>query len=443
MKSNRFLCPIVLAALLCTRALSQVVAPPPQTSHLSVATQRDDGVYQVGQPVAWQVEVTGFDPAAEASYTIKRGGLTELDHGRLEFVDGQAEVTISLDQPGALLLEVKLVSLDGQERSASGGAIVAPHEIKSSAERPADFDAFWEAKLAELAKVPENAQLVPADSDQPGVDYWKIMLDNIRGSHIRGQFARPAEGDKLPALLIPQWAGVYPLEKVWVTSRAAEGWLALNILAHDLPIDEPARYYQEQYDGPLKNYWAIGNDDRDKSYFLRMFLSCYQAIEYLTQRPDWDGKTLVVVGTSQGGWQTLMIAGLHPKITAAMALVPAGCDMLGPDVGRRPGWPQWYDQTAGKDPARVHESSRYYDVVNFAPRIKCPMLVGLGLVDQVCPPAGVMAAVNQIDAPTEVVILPLSAHQEIDGSQRAFNDRCYGAWLPALRAGKPAPVHAP
>jgi cephalosporin-C deacetylase-like acetyl esterase len=431
---------LLLTAWLCATAHCQTVATQPQTSHLSVKPQNGSGVYEVGQPITWQIEAGGFDPTSTASYTIKRGGLTDVDHGSLQLVDGATTVTTSLDEPGALLLEVALVAPDGGEQKALGGAIVAPERITPAAARPVDFDAFWAAKLAELAKVPENAKLVPGDSGRPGVEYWKITLDNIRGTHIHGQLARPAKGDKLPALLIPQWAGVYPLEKAWATDRAAEGWLVLNIEAHDLPIDEPVEFYKKQYDGPLQNYWAIGNDDRDTSYFLRMYLSCYQAAEYLTHRPDWDGKTLAVMGTSQGGLQTLMIAGLHPKITAAMALVPAGCDMLGPNVGHRPGWPQWYDQTAGKDPEKVHLASRYYDVVNFASRIKCPVLVGTGLIDQVCPPEGVMAAVNQIDAPTEAVFLPVSAHQEVDGSQRPFNDRCYGAWLPALRSGNPAPV---
>ena len=196
---------------------------------------------------------------------------------------------------------------------------------------------------------------------------------------------------------------------------------------------------EEQAARRLKEYWAIGNDDRDTSYFLRMYLSCYQAAEYLTSRPDWNGKTLVVTGASQGGQQTLVTAAIHPRVTAAMALVPAGCDMLGPEVGRAPGWPQWYDRAQGKDAAKVRDASRYYDVVNFAPRIKCPVLVGFGLVDEVCPPEGVMAAVNQITAPKEVVLLPLGEHLEIDGSHQAYYKRMNDAWLPALREGKPVP----
>jgi enterochelin esterase-like enzyme len=46
------------------------------------------------------------------------------------------------------------------------------------------------------------------------------------------------------------------------------------------------------------------------------------------------------MGDSQGGMQSLMLAGLHPEqITAVTALLPAGCDLNGPELGRAGGWP--------------------------------------------------------------------------------------------------------
>ena len=45
-------------------------------------------------------------------------------------------------------------------------------------------------------------------------------------------------------------------------------------------------------------------------------------------------------------------------------------------------------------------------MVNFAPRIKCPALVSLGLIDTVCRPTGIYAAFNQIPGPKELVVLP-------------------------------------
>src|SRR4028119_183766 len=151
-----------------------------------------------------------------------------------------------------------------------------------------------------------------------------ISFNNIRGTKVRGQLARPKKGAKFPALLIVQWAGVYPLNKDWATDRAREGWLTLNINAHDLPIDAPSEFYKQQAATALKDYPAIGNESRDTSYFLRMYLSCYRAADYLAKRGDWDGKTLVVMGTSQGGLQAIRTAGLAPKLTARLGAGPGG-----------------------------------------------------------------------------------------------------------------------
>jgi cephalosporin-C deacetylase-like acetyl esterase len=392
-----------------------------------------DGIYKTGEAVHWHVKWDGEAPPATAKFVIKRGGLKQIDAGTISLADHDATVTAMLDQPEALLLEV---SGPDSKKPALGGAIADPQKIPLSANRPEDFDAFWDAKVQELLKAPTNAALQNGDSGKEGVQYWKITLDNIRGTHVQGQLARPQTADKLPAMLIVQWAGIYPLHKDWAVPHAADGWLVLNINAHDLPIDEPEAFYKQQNDGPLKNYPAIGNDDRETSYFLRMYLGCYQAARYLTERPDWDGKTLIVMGASQGGMQTLVTASLFPKITAALAMVPAGCDDMGPSIGRKGGWPNWYDQVGGKDPAKVRQAGRYYDVANFVPRIKCPLLVGIGLIDEVCPPEGIFAAIDQVTSPKEIVLMRHSNHTETNQSQAAYNERCWKEWIPALRQGK-------
>jgi len=439
---RRFVAPFRTgAALLALLVALGASAHPAEAQRLVVHADHANGIYQPGEEVHWQVQWEGASPApATCRYVLKKGGLTVLKEENLALQNGAGSVEARFTEPQSLLLEVKAKTAEGREIRGVGGAIAGWKQIQPSAPRPKDFDAFWKAKIKELQTVPANPQLESADAGKPGVNYWKITLDNIQGAHIQGQLARPASGDKFPALLVVQWAGVYGLSKSWATDRAAEGWLVLNVEAHDLPIDRPEAFYKEQSDGPLRNYPAIGNDSRETSYFLRMYLGDYRAAQYLAERPDWDGRTLVVMGGSQGGQQTLVTAGLHPKITAALAEVPAGCDMLGPDVGRTPGWPMWYWQTNGKDPQKVHEASRYFDAVNFASHIRCPILVGAGLIDETCPPAGVAAAVNQIRAPKELIFFPVGGHQDENRSHAAYTQRCWSDWLPALRQGKPAPV---
>jgi cephalosporin-C deacetylase len=403
-------------------------------AQISVVPDKPEGIYKAGETVTWTITRIRERDLDSLRYTVKEGGLIPVDHGLIELADSTAEIKYTFESPGTVLLNVHWGKNDSYFNRAVGGAVADPGQLQLSSPKPDDFDSFWEGKLKELASVPVNAVVEQGESGVEGVEYYEVTMDNIRGTRIRGQLARPEKGDKFPALLIVQWAGVYPLQKIWAVDRANEGWLVLNINAHDLPIHNEQAFYKEQSAGDLKDYWAIGNDDRETSYFLRMYLSCYRAADYLAHRPDWNGEALVVTGDSQGGLQSIMTAGLYPGITACLALVPAGFDMLGPEVGRKGGWPQWYDWTEGKDPEKVHEASRYYDVAHFVPNIKCPVLAGVGLLDETCPPEGILAGLNQLTGPKEVMILANSGHQNWKGSQESFQVRRDQSWLPALKS---------
>ncbi len=390
---------------------------------VQVSPDVESGIYDPGKPVTWTIEVRGGGGVdhgrGKVSYVVRPGGAGESAKGELELKDGRAQVSATRETPGTLLLEVK-VRPEGADKDVvgRGGAVFAPDKIAPSAPVPDDFDAFWKAKIAELAAVPYETVLTPVDVGNPAIEYYKITMNNIRGSKIHGQIAKPAGKTDLPALLQVQWAGVYPLNKDWVTGHARGGWISMNIIAHDLPIDESPEFYKAKSEKELNDYPGQGNDDREKSYFLRMFLSCYRAVEYLTQRPDWNKKALVVHGGSQGGYQSIVTAGMHPAVTALAANVPAGCDHTGKQANRAPGWPNWASRTwQGKDAAKMLETSRYFDAMNFATRIRCPALVGLGLVDPVCPPEGVLAAVNLMKGPKKVVIMPKADH---GGDHKAY-----------------------
>jgi cephalosporin-C deacetylase-like acetyl esterase len=401
-----------------------------------VQADHKEGVYAVGEKVAWTVTVKddGAAAAGEISYTVKAGGYKAIREAKAALQDGQAVVEATGSAPGALLLEVRF----GKDGHGLGGAVFDWPKIQPSAPAPADFEEFWKSKIAELNAVPMDPVLEKVEINGD-VDYWKITMGNIRGTKVYGQIARPKDAKgKLPAFLIVQWAGVYPLNRDWVINRAKAGWLAMNIIAHDQPIDRDKKFYDDLSSGTLKNYPAIGSDNRDTSYFLRMYLSCYRAADYLVGRPDWDGKTLLVEGGSQGGLQAVMLAGLHPAVSAVTASVPAGCDHTGELIGRAPGWPHWIASGGGKDRAKVIEACKYFDVVNFARRAKCPMLIGVGLIDTTCPPEGVIAMFNQLQGPKELVILPEAGHQDKNGSHKAYYSAA-SCWTEAVRQGKLLP----
>ncbi|MEO8062189.1 MAG: GDSL-type esterase/lipase family protein [Pseudomonadota bacterium] len=388
------------------------------------------GIYALGETAGWNVTLPWN--AAPVSYVIRRNNLDEISRGVIK-PGRPATIEATLSEPGMVYVEIVNSS---NSKTRALGAAVAPEKIGPAVPAPADFDAFWAAKIKALRAVPAKPVLTAKPSEKDGVDFAILKMDHVGGKHVWGQVAKPHDPTnkkKYPGLLILQWASPpYPLQKAWVTDRAAEGWLAVNIEPHDVMPDQPKEYYDAVPDA-IKQYNGIETRDRDKNYFLQMYLADIRAADYLASRPDWDGKTLVVMGTSMGGQQSLCTAGLHPKVTAMLINVPAGADASGTAHGRKTGYPFW----DANDPA-VMKTAPYFDTVNCASHIKVPSLVAMGFIDTVTPPVGIWAAFNELKGPKEAAPMLESPHNHLATPEqsRPWTNRS-AAWLSALVNGRP------
>ena len=352
--------------------------------------------------------------------------LDDVTKARAEMLDRQTTLTLLSTALGGritpLLTEAQRPQLvqvltpaprggggGGGARGGGGGltlgAAIAPTKIQPGTPRPADFDAFWEGKLAELAKIPINPVLTPTPTNKEGVEFYTVMLDSV-GSHVQGYLAKPAREGKFPAIIQFQYAGVYALSPASSQDRAAEGWLAFNVDSHDIAPSVGT--------GAPGNYNSLGNTDRETSYFLNMYLRDARAVDYIRSRPDWDGKTIVFQGISMGGQQSLATAGLRPNdVTAVLVLVPSGADIAGSLHGRTAGYPNW-----GTNDPKVAATAPYFDTINFASRIKAPVLLAMGFLDTIAPPVGNWTVLNQIPGPKEAVPLVDAAHNNQSTAQQ-------------------------
>jgi cephalosporin-C deacetylase-like acetyl esterase len=397
-----------------------VLAALAHAQSLTFTPLHENGIYQIGEKADWTVTAADGGAASSYSYTVKKNNLDLVKVGTFDLSSGRATIEATLGGPGMLYVEVTSAALP---MPIHLGAAFAPAELQPAVKRPADFDSFWDGKLAELAKIPMKPALSRVETNQAGVDLSLVLLNSV-GSHVQGYLAKPARPGKFPALIIFQWAGVYALQPNAVTDRAAEGWLAFDVDSHDM-----APY---QASGPSPNYQAIGNTDRETSYFLNMYLRDTRAIDYIASRPDWDGKTLVVMGVSMGGHQSLAAAGLNPKVTAVIVNEPSGADSNGDLHGRKAGYPNWPSNNP-----KVMQTALYFDTVNFARRIKAPVLAAIGFIDTTCPPAGIWAAVNQIRGPKEVVPMIESDHNnKTPEKQGAYNARSREVLATILAGGE-------
>jgi cephalosporin-C deacetylase-like acetyl esterase len=420
----------LLLALFCTSASAQQV--------LTFTPFHANGIYQPGGRVGWTV-TRPSDTAGPTRfiYDIKKNGFDVLESGMLDLSLGTATIEIVVDEPSMVYVQVTPegeqpppAEAAQQKPYASVGAAVAPDRLQPSVPRPEDFDDFWAAKLKAQRDLPMNPVLTLVDSNVPGVELSTVRVDCL-GSRMQGYLSKPQREGKFPALVMYQGAGVRALRPAAATARAAEGWLVLDVDSHDKAPDSPT--------GPPNNYHTIGNTDREQSYFLNMYLRDTRAIDYIATRPDWDGKTIVILGTSMGGQQGLVTAALNPdRITALLVNEPSGADTNGELHGRRAAYPNW----PASDP-KAMEAALYFDPVNFASRIKAPTLASMGFIDRVVPPAGVWIVLNQISAPKEALPMIEANHVHLTPDKvGAFAQRSTEV-LALLLSGaeyKPSPV---
>jgi cephalosporin-C deacetylase-like acetyl esterase len=180
----------------------------------------------------------------------------------------------------------------------------------------------------------------------------------------------------------------------------------MDLNAHGIPNGRAAGYYDDLLKGDLANYAKRGLEGRETCYFLGMYLRLQRAMDFLCSQPEWDGKNLIVSGSSQGGAQAIVAAGLDERVNLISASLPALCDLSGMQVNRSAGWP--FQRTALD--ANELNTVRYYDVCHFAARAKATAVVRAGLLDHPCPPAGVLAMFKQLKGAKYLFSHPDAGH---------------------------------
>lgn len=385
---------------------------------LSVVTDHPDGIYRVGETANFLLGLKrDGEPVsdAEMSFSMGREGMPPARQGTIRIRGGKGSVGGTLDEPGFLQCKVFFRAASGATNAigALAGAGFDPLEIKPSLPVPNDFDAFWEGQKKRLAAVPMDPEWTPVKSPIDGVECFDVQVPCVAPRPVSGYFARPngARGKGHPAMLFVHGAGVGG-SNLAGAARAARDFnaLAMDINAHGIPNGQPKAFYEGLGAGELKGYRYAGREDREKCYFLGMFLRLVRALEFLKAQPEWDGKVLIVRGGSQGGGQSVAAAGLDPRVTFISAGVPAICDHSGGVADRVSGWPKLVPEVDGKPDPAVLDVARYFDCMNFATRAKAEGFFDVGLIDVTCPPTSVYAMYNNWPGKKEMLIEPLMGH---------------------------------
>ena len=373
----------------------------------AIANDHTNLIYKVGEEAVFSVTaVTGGVAVAEGWVDVKLdnfGPAVQLSN-RVDLAKGNPfTVKGSLSEPGFLRLSL---GANGVSKVWSVG--YDPERIEKGSPSPDDFDAFWSAARARLAKeVPLDAQMTKVpERSTADFDFYRISFATF-GRRVHGYMSIPTDAEKAPypveiqvsAAGFGDWTNnmrgekdvikaffaVYPWAPHW-------DWNALGLhSAYDYMNEACERKYR------CKGYYTAGlSKSREEYFFYPVILGIDRAVNWIAARPDVDKTRFWYQGTSQGGGLGFCLTGLNHLFTRAVFYVPAITDTMGEKKGRQGGWPHPIENHRDEDRAAVEKNAPYFDGANFAARIACPVRVAVGFADSICAPSAVYAAYNEI-----------------------------------------------
>ncbi|MBC8033255.1 MAG: acetylxylan esterase [Chitinophagaceae bacterium] len=417
--------PLLLLFIISTDNYAQ---PTEQLVRIEVAPDHADWLYKTGERARFSVTVLRNNVPlkdAKINYQIGLEKMKPSQTADVTLTDGKIMLDGGTLKEAGFLRCAVTIEFEGKQYRNIGTAGFDVAAIQPTVTTPSDFDSFWAKARTELDKIPVDAKmtLLPERSSAL-TNVYHLNLQGYGNSRLYGILCIPKKEGKYPALLHVPGAGVRPYGPD--LEMADKGIIVLTVGIHGIPVIMEPGVYADLAAGALSGYPLFNAHNKDKYYYKRVYMNCIRANDFLTGLPQFDGKNLAVTGGSQGGALSIVTAGLDSRVQYLAAVHPALSDLTGYLKGRAGGWPHLFYgyNLSFTDLSEIKETIPYFDVVNFAKKVKIEGFYTWGFNDEVCPPTSMYAAYNVISAPKSIAVFAETGHWMFPEQRNKLN-----SWL--------------
>lgn len=404
---------IIIGVLLCVLGSLSISAQIRGTNIVvSVTPDHQDWNYKVGEKASFVVNVRKSGTLLNQVKVDYEAGPVMYPNSKktLTLKDGTMKWSGEMKTPGFYRLKV-VAHVDGKDYEGLCTAAFSPEKIKPFAQEPKDFDDFWKKALDEARQIDLNpTKVLLSERCTKDVNVYEVSYHNNRwGSKMYGILSIPVKPGKYPALLRVPGAGVRPYSGD--TYTATGKCIVLEIGIHGVPVTMEQKVYDDLANAALNGYWDTNLENPDRNAYKRVVTGAVKGVDMIASLDEWDGKTVGVTGSSQGGFLSLAVAALDKRVTFLAAVHDAMCDYEAELHGVAGGWPHYFYHAKMNaiNKARL-EGARYYDGVNFARRITVPGWYSFGYNDEVVPPTSAYGLYNTIKAPKILSLYQMTGH---------------------------------
>ena len=288
--------------------------------------------------------------------------------------------------------------------------------------KPAHFDDFWDKGLRKMRALNPRTELIPSTFQTPFAECLDMYFTGVGGARVHAKVVRPRKAKKPhPAVLM--FHGYSGSSGDWCDklNYTATGF---TVAALDCRGQGGLSEDVGGVKGPtLRGQIIRGLEDRPENLLFRqIFLDTAQLAKIVMAMPDVDPARVGATGGSQGGGLTLACAALAPEIARVAPAYPFLSDYkrVWEMDHAKDAYFELQDYFRKFDPLHAREDEIFLklghiDVQHLAPRIRGQVMMGIGLMDTVCPPSTQFAAYNKITSKKSLVIYPDFGHEGLPG----------------------------
>lgn len=279
-----------------------------------------------------------------------------------------------------------------------------PEKIVSPYDAQKDFNSFWDLTILQLHEIKPEYKVVKnkALSGKYRTVY-DVTMKSFEGETIRGYWAVPKGKKNYPAVITYMGYGATPWTPDVNTPECAK-MAEFIISVRGQALNKEFNKYGD--------WFTYGMSKKETYYYRGAYMDVIRAIDFVCSREAVDKTKIFAQGGSQGGAFTLVACALDDRIAAGAPHVPFMSDFV--DYEKLGKWIGAALRGEAKkqdvELSKILETMSYFDIKNFAGKIKCPIVMGVGLQDIVCPPHTNFSGYNLITSPKEYYIYPKNGH---------------------------------
>ena len=294
-----------------------------------------------------------------------------------------------------------------------------PETLRSQYPKPADFEDFWKKTKEELAAIPPDFKVTYLpDSTKDNRKVYLFEMKSLGNLTVRGYLTVPKSESKSKKFVV--LIGLPGYQVSLPPMFGADNDLA--ILTLNVRGQGNSR---DVIHTPRDEYIFYHLEDKNKYVMRGAIMDCVRAIDFVFTRSDLDHDKILVSGGSMGGFLSIATCAVDGRVALCSAQNPILSDVN--NLDGEVDWPlidirSYISSKPGLTYSQVMQNLNYFDTKNFATMLKCPTLLGMGMLDPIVPPNNAYIDYNNITAKKHIIIFRDLGH-EVGAVYKAYEGR--------------------